>query len=130
MTRRARLATPDRASRRGDWRRLARDGQAAAEGCPGETVELARRAMLARDSWPWPLPFPDGIAFSVLAHAAWAFARAGDGQARLRLAPTLRAAAGCCLELLDASEPGSQAGTAHEAAKLAAFQARLPYRED
>lgn len=113
MTRAPRLSAADRRRHLKDWRALAEASLAAACGVEGVDLKaLGDDASSARSVWAWPIAWPNGLAFEVLAVTARAYARSGSMTFRARLTGPLAGAARAVLDALAdleaaRSEPGS-----------------------
>jgi len=129
MTRRA-LTAPDidHNRDRGRWSGLIRDAHAVAAGEGRMTVrELGDLANTARNQWTPVAGYPDGVACSLFATSAWAWARSPGGARGDRLKAIMLETAGMADELLAAQpEPGSPVASV----RVEAASPRLPYRED
>lgn len=116
-----------------DWRQLAEDALAAATdplGLPSATLkDLGDRAAQAGPVWAWPVDWPDGLAFELLAVGARAFAR-GSETLRDRLRGPLAGVARAALDALDDLPAEADRPADPEPGSPSEGRPRLPYSED
>jgi len=112
--RRALVTEADRRRHRADWALLAEaaetlvlDGEAMSGA---DRQALGDRAVTARNAWPWPVDWPQGLVFEALAILVAAWCRAGPAD-RARIVRVTAACAASAREVLDVAEARAALGT-------------------
>lgn len=126
MTRRPLHPSRNYAEHHADWRRLALRTIAALEADdldPNERRSLGDLAAMARNSWTFPAPPPNGNVAGPLAVGALCWTRLDSDVLRRQLAPGVRAFADAVLQLLMILD--SQAPAAERPAPALRFRADI-----